>query len=476
MYHDGSHSIIQDSGTGVLKIITSGVTFQNAGATANTLVLDSSGNATFAGDVIMSKNAGPTLNMNTNSAGNTSKILLHEGTTASPQNGASIRYDGSANAFKIGVGTSVDTTRLTIDRDTGLTTFTGTVLLQGDGGNAQKYLAIYNEGTATHDDVVLGFKTHGSRQYSIGIDRSTTNFTLSNLYASVSSGVLLSVDNSGNAIFTGDIQVGGWVKGVNATNTLYSATSLGTYLQSPTNSGTGSNIYFRNTSGTVFQTFSQVAGGTSTFAGNITVSTASATLNLLSETNGNSTINFADPADNNVGQIIYRHNGNSMAFDTNDVERMRIDSSGNASIGSTTNAGYRLKVEGTGTVQLNNRTGSDGAIFAASKDGAIVGSITVTSSATAFNTSSDYRLKEDLQDFAGLDMVSKISVYDFKWKADESRSYGVMAHELQEVLPQAVTEEKDAEEMQGVDYSKIVPLLVKSIQELKSEIEELKSK
>ena len=476
LYHDGSHSIIQDSGTGVLKIITSGVTFQNAGATANTLVLDSSGNATFAGDVIMSKNAGPTLNMNTNSAGNTSKILLHEGTTASPQNGASIRYDGSANAFKIGVGTSVDTTRLTIDRDTGLTTFAGTVLLQGDGGNAQKYLAIYNEGTATHDDVVLGFKTHGSRQYSIGIDRSTTNFTLSNLYASVSSGVLLSVDNSGNAIFTGDIQVGGWVKGVNATNTLYSATSLGTYLQSPTNSGTGSNIYFRNTSGTVFQTFSQVAGGTSTFAGNITVSTASATLNLLSETNGNSTINFADPADNNVGQIIYRHNGNSMAFDTNDVERMRIDSSGNASIGSTTNAGYRLKVEGTGTVQLNNRTGSDGAIFAASKDGAIVGSITVTSSATAFNTSSDYRLKEDLQDFAGLDMVSKISVYDFKWKADESRSYGVMAHELQEVLPQAVTEEKDAEEMQGVDYSKIVPLLVKSIQELKSEIEELKSK
>ena len=379
--------------------------------------------------------------------------------------------------LQINVGTSVDTTRLTMEMSfNGLTTFAGTVLLQGDGGNAQKYLAIYNEGTATHDDVVLGFKTHGSRQYSIGIDRSTTNFTLSNLYASVSSGVLLSVDNSGNAIFTGDIQVGGWVKGVNATNTLYSATSLGTYLQSPTNSGTGSNIYFRNTSGTVFQTFSQVAGGTSTFAGNITVSTASATLNLLSETNGNSTINFADPADNNVGQIIYRHNGNSMAFDTNDVERMRIDSSGNASIGSTTNAGYRLKVEGTGTVQLNNRTGSDGAIFAASKDGAIVGSITVTSSATAFNTSSDYRLKEDLQDFAGLDMVSKISVYDFKWKADESRSYGVMAHELQEVLPQAVTEEKDAEEMQGVDYSKIVPLLVKSIQELKSEIEELKSK
>ena len=51
-----------------------------------------------------------------------------------------------------------------------------------------------------------------------------------------------------------------------------------------------------------------------------------------------------------------------------------------------------------------------------------------------------------------------------------------MAHELQKVLPQAVTGNKDAEEMQGVDYSKIVPMLIKSVQELKIEIEELKIK
>ena len=105
-----------------------------------------------------------------------------------------------------------------------------------------------------------------------------------------------------------------------------------------------------------------------------------------------------------------------------------------------------------------------------------VGSISTSGVATAFNTSSDYRLKEDLKDFDGLDKVSKIPVYDFKWKTDNSRSYGVLAHELQEVLPQAVNGEKDAEEMQGVDYSKIVPLLIKSIQELKQEIEILKNK
>ena len=103
-----------------------------------------------------------------------------------------------------------------------------------------------------------------------------------------------------------------------------------------------------------------------------------------------------------------------------------------------------------------------------------VGYIGTSGSSTVYSEASDYRLKEDLQDFNGLDMISKIPVYDFKWKIDESRSYGVMAHELQEVLPQAVVGEKDAEEMQGVDYSKIVPLLVKSIQELKAEIELLK--
>ena len=101
------------------------------------------------------------------------------------------------------------------------------------------------------------------------------------------------------------------------------------------------------------------------------------------------------------------------------------------------------------------------------------GYIFTNANSTSFNTSSDYRLKEDLQDFAGLDMVSKIPVYDYKWKADDSRSYGVMAHELQEVLPDAVSGEKDAEEMQGVDYSKIVPLLIKSIQELTAKVERL---
>jgi hypothetical protein len=105
-----------------------------------------------------------------------------------------------------------------------------------------------------------------------------------------------------------------------------------------------------------------------------------------------------------------------------------------------------------------------------------VGSIKSSGSATFYNTSSDYRLKQNEKDFNGLDLVDNIKVYDFEWKKDGGKDYGVFAHELQEIVPEAVSGEKDGEEMQGVDYSKLVPILLKSIQELKQEIEILKNK
>lgn len=113
-----------------------------------------------------------------------------------------------------------------------------------------------------------------------------------------------------------------------------------------------------------------------------------------------------------------------------------------------------------------------------------VGSVTSNGNSTSYNTSSDYRLKEDAKDFNGLDMVEQIQVYDFKWKdvvnedgdtLEGHRSHGVFAHELEEIMPRAVVGEKDTETMQGVDYSKIVPVLIKAIQELQEEIRLLKN-
>ena len=104
-----------------------------------------------------------------------------------------------------------------------------------------------------------------------------------------------------------------------------------------------------------------------------------------------------------------------------------------------------------------------------------MGYITTNGTDIFYANTSDYRLKEDLKDFNGLDMVSNINVYDFKWKESDNRMYGVVAHELQEIVPQAVVGNKDEEKLQAVDYSKLVPILIKSIQELKAEIELLKN-
>ena len=84
--------------------------------------------------------------------------------------------------------------------------------------------------------------------------------------------------------------------------------------------------------------------------------------------------------------------------------------------------------------------------------------------------------KEDYNQINGLQKLSAIKVYNYKWKGTEERMDGVIAHELQEVIPYAVTGEKDGEEMQGVDYSKLVPILVKAIQELEARVQYLENK
>ena len=112
----------------------------------------------------------------------------------------------------------------------------------------------------------------------------------------------------------------------------------------------------------------------------------------------------------------------------------------------------------------------------------IRGSIATNNSGTTYNTTSDYRLKTDAKDFNALDLVKQIPVYDFKWKNIENRDYGCFAHELGEVIPNAVHGEKDAltedgdKDYQQADYSKLVPVLVKAIQELEAKVKILENK
>jgi len=169
------------------------------------------------------------------------------------------------------------------------------------------------------------------------------------------------------------------------------------------------------------------------------------------------------------------------------TERLRITSGGSLLVGTTSelqSATSKLNIAGdfynANGVSLKTTNGGSGSQFVGfiNESGTLIGSINrvTTMNAVAYNTTSDYRLKEDLKSINGLEIVNKIKVYDYKWKSDNSRMDGVLAHELAEVLPYAVTGIKDGEKMQQVDYSKIVPVLIQSVKELKSELDTLKNK
>ena len=107
----------------------------------------------------------------------------------------------------------------------------------------------------------------------------------------------------------------------------------------------------------------------------------------------------------------------------------------------------------------------------------IAGSISVYATSVTYNTSSDQRLKENIADAddAG-SKVDAIQVRKFDWIADGShQDYGMVAQELIEVAPEAVSAPEDPEDMMGVDYSKLVPMLVKEIQSLRARVAQLES-
>jgi len=178
---------------------------------------------------------------------------------------------------------------------------------------------------------------------------------------------------------------------------------------------------------------------------------------------------------------------NNMVFSVNSTEAMRIDVSGNLLVGktaaNTSVAGMELRptvaaftASDSNALSLRRNT-SDGSVVLFFRDGTGVGSISVTTTATAYNTSSDYRLKESIQPiFGASDRVRQLNPVNFAWKADGTRTDGFIAHEVQAVAPQAVTGEKDGEEMQAIDHSKLVPLLTAALQEALTEIALLKAR
>jgi hypothetical protein len=174
--------------------------------------------------------------------------------------------------------------------------------------------------------------------------------------------------------------------------------------------------------------------------------------------------------------------GNAITF----TQAMTLDSSGNLLVGKTAdvlaNAGHFIGAGGSYTatrsdapVGFLNRLASDGEILTFWRSTVQVGSVSVTTTATAYNTSSDARLKHDIIDAPeASDLIDAIKVRSFKWNVDDSEQrYGMIAQELVEVAPEAVHQPENEKHMMGVDYSKLVPMLVKEIQSLRARVAQL---
>lgn len=142
-------------------------------------------------------------------------------------------------------------------------------------------------------------------------------------------------------------------------------------------------------------------------------------------------------------------------------------------------AGTIAATRAGGPSAIFNRNTSDGTQVEFKRNNTTVGSVSVTASATAFNTTSDYRLKDDLQP-VNANAINDIRVYNFRFKDSDTRMDGVLAHELQDVIPYAVSGVKDETDDSGnpvfqqVDYSKLVPVLVASLQTAIADIQDLK--
>jgi hypothetical protein len=177
------------------------------------------------------------------------------------------------------------------------------------------------------------------------------------------------------------------------------------------------------------------------------------------------------------------------------TERMRITSDGSVFIGNTgslfLSTGAQIASNGSATFSrdsnyplLINRQTTDGTIVDIRRGWSTVGTISVTTTATAYNTSSDYRLKENVTTVTdGIARLQQLKPSRFNFIADPTKTVdGFLAHEVQTIVPEAITGEKDAVDAdgnpayQGIDQSKLVPLLTAALQEAVAKIESLEAR
>jgi hypothetical protein len=227
---------------------------------------------------------------------------------------------------------------------------------------------------------------------------------------------------------------------------------------------------------------SEASTGTVTFA-------ASDGTNLLQVAEISALVDGTPGANDMPGRLVFSTTADGASSPT---ERMRITSAGNLFFGTTTknitspnNPGFEIHVQNTGGLGLYSSTTNNNitSVVFQNPNGR-VGFIDINANSVAYSTTSDYRLKENVVPLTGaIDRINQLPVHRFNFTGSPNTTMdGFLAHEAQAVVPEAVTGEKDAVDddgnpvYQGIDQSKLVPLLTAALQEALAEIESLKAR
>lgn len=421
-----------------------------------------------------------------------------------------MRIDTSGN---VGVGTSIPTALLNL-----YTNITG-----GNTSSMQKWSWQDTSASASWGLKLDQIHTGSAINYSFRIRNGTTT-DIESLYLQSTGNVGIGTSSPGSKLDVNGGSIGQYRStGDNlGLSVLSGSTSFNSYVRMA--NGTQSVDYGQG-NGTAFvnvnnnQPWYVLTGGSERMridsSGNVGIGTSSpqATLNVAGQIRIDN--NTTDP--NNGSAYLFQQSGigwnmasTNIAFTTGTSgarsERMRIDSSGNVLVGQTSTSGGadgKLSVttplasglpaftakssDGSGQytgIFYNSATSGNNAFLLFGTEGTFTtrGGITYNRAGglTAYNTTSDQRLKENIVDAtSALSKIDSVKVRSFDWKETGNHvDFGVIAQELIDVAPECVTEGDSNDEIETtwqVDTSALVPALVKAIQELKAELDVVKS-